>query len=97
MNASSESGVCPTEIFTILLSKLVIKNIRIVQAKSFSNVIDINYLALTKLDGTAKGGVVIGICDQLNIPIKYIGVGESINDLQLFNKKEFVDSLFIDN
>ena len=64
------------------------------QAKSFLNVIDINYLALTKLDGTAKGGVVIGICDQLNIPIKYIGVGESIDDLQLFDKKQFVESLF---
>ena len=64
------------------------------QAKSFMNVIDINYLALTKLDGTAKGGVVIGICDQLHIPIKYIGVGESIDDLQLFDKKQFVESLF---
>jgi len=64
------------------------------QAKSFLNVIDVNYLALTKLDGTAKGGVVIGICDQLNIPIKYIGVGESIDDLQLFDKKQFVESLF---
>ena len=65
------------------------------QAKRFLEVIDINYLALTKLDGTAKGGVVIGICDQLSIPIKYIGVGESIDDLQLFNKKQFVDSLFL--
>jgi fused signal recognition particle receptor len=51
-------------------------------------------LALTKLDGTAKGGVVIGISDQFKIPVKYIGVGEGINDLQLFNKKEFVESLF---
>ena len=66
------------------------------QAKRFLDVIDINYLALTKLDGTAKGGVVIGICDQLNIPIKYIGVGESIDDLQLFDKKQFVESLFED-
>ena len=65
------------------------------QAKRFLDVIDINYLALTKLDGTAKGGVVIGICDQLNIPIKYIGVGESIDDLQLFDKKQFVESLFL--
>ena len=65
------------------------------QAKRFLDVIDINYLALTKLDGTAKGGVVIGICDQLSIPIKYIGVGESIDDLQLFDKKQFVESLFL--
>ena len=65
------------------------------QAKNFVKVIDINHLALTKLDGTAKGGVVIGICDQLNIPIKYIGVGEGVDDLQLFDKQQFVDSLFI--
>ena len=65
------------------------------QAKNFMKVIDINHLALTKLDGTAKGGVVIGICDQLNIPIKYIGVGEGLDDLQLFDKKQFVDSLFV--
>ena len=52
-------------------------------------------MALTKLDGTAKGGVVIGIFDQLNIPIKYIGVGEGVDDLQLFDKQQFVDSLFI--
>jgi fused signal recognition particle receptor len=51
-------------------------------------------LAITKLDGTAKGGVVIGISDQFKIPVKYIGLGEGITDLQLFNKKEFVESLF---
>ena len=51
-------------------------------------------MALTKLDGSAKGGVVISICDQLSIPIKYIGVGENISDLQLFDKMRFVDSLF---
>jgi fused signal recognition particle receptor len=55
---------------------------------------EINALAITKLDGTAKGGVVIGISDQMKIPVKYIGVGEGIDDLQLFNKEEFVDSLF---
>ncbi len=66
------------------------------QAKRFLDVIDVNYLALTKLDGTAKGGVVIGICDQLSIPIKYIGVGESIDDLQLFDKKQFVESLLVE-
>jgi len=64
------------------------------QAKQFSATTDINALAITKLDGTAKGGVVIGISDQMKIPVKYIGVGEGIDDLQVFNKKEFVDSLF---
>jgi len=66
------------------------------QAKQFSLATDINALAITKLDGTAKGGVVIGISDQMKIPVKYIGVGEGINDLQIFNKTEFVDSLFSD-
>lgn len=64
------------------------------QCKQFTQATDVNALALTKLDGTAKGGVVIGISDQFKIPVKYIGVGERINDLQLFNKKEFVNSLF---
>ncbi len=64
------------------------------QAKQFSLATDINALAITKLDGTAKGGVVIGISDQMKIPVKYIGVGEGIADLQVFNKTEFVDSLF---
>ncbi len=64
------------------------------QCKQFTQATDVNALALTKLDGTAKGGVAIGISDQFKIPVKYIGVGEKIGDLQLFNKKEFVDSLF---
>lgn len=64
------------------------------QAKEFSAVTQITSLAITKLDGTAKGGVVIGISDQLKVPVKYIGLGEKMEDLQLFNKKEFVDSLF---
>jgi len=64
------------------------------QAKQFSQVTDITCLALTKLDGTAKGGVAIGISDQLKIPIKYIGVGEGIHQLQIFNKRAFVESLF---
>lgn len=64
------------------------------QCKQFTQATDVNALALTKLDGTAKGGVVIGISDQFKIPVKYIGVGEKMDDLQLFNKKEFVDSLF---
>jgi len=64
------------------------------QCKQFTAVTSVNALALTKLDGTAKGGVVIGISDQFKIPVKYIGVGEKIDDLQVFNKHEFVDSLF---
>jgi fused signal recognition particle receptor len=64
------------------------------QAKQFMNATEVSALALTKIDGTAKGGVVIGISDQLQIPVKYIGVGEGIDDLQVFNKHEFVDSLF---
>ncbi len=64
------------------------------QAKQFSLATDISALAITKLDGTAKGGVVIGISDQMKIPVKYIGVGEKMEDLQVFNKMEFVDSLF---
>lgn len=64
------------------------------QAKQFTKVTQVNALALTKLDGTAKGGVVIGISDMFKIPVKYIGVGEKMEDLQLFNKEEFVDSLF---
>lgn len=65
-----------------------------IQAQEFTKVTEITSLAITKLDGTAKGGVVIGISDQFKIPVKYIGVGEQVNDLQVFNKAEFVDSLF---
>lgn len=64
------------------------------QAKQFSAVTQITSLAITKLDGTAKGGVVIGISDQLKVPVKYIGLGEKMEDLQLFNKTQFVNSLF---
>ena len=64
------------------------------QAKQFTAATEVNALALTKLDGTAKGGVVIGISDQLKIPVKYIGVGEGIDHLQVFDRKAFVDSLF---
>lgn len=64
------------------------------QAKQFTKATEVNALALTKLDGTAKGGVVIGISDQFKIPVKYIGVGEGVDDLQFFNKKDFIDSLF---
>jgi fused signal recognition particle receptor len=66
------------------------------QAKEFSKATEITALAITKLDGTAKGGVVIGISDQLQIPVKYIGIGEGLDDLQIFRKREFVDSLFGD-
>ena len=64
------------------------------QAKQFTAATEVNALALTKLDGTAKGGVVIGISDQFRIPVKYIGVGEGIDHLQIFDRKAFVDSLF---
>lgn len=64
------------------------------QARQFSAATQVSHLAITKLDGTAKGGVVIGISDQFRIPVKYIGLGEGIEDLQVFNKKEFVGSLF---
>ena len=64
------------------------------QAKQFTKATEVDSLALTKLDGTAKGGVVIGISDQFKIPVRYIGVGEGMEDLQIFNKHEFVDSLF---
>lgn len=65
-----------------------------IQAQEFTKATEVSALAITKLDGTAKGGVVIGISDQFKIPVKYIGVGEQVNDLQVFNKGEFVDSLF---
>jgi fused signal recognition particle receptor len=64
------------------------------QAKQFTAATEVNALALTKLDGTAKGGVAIGISDQFKIPVKYVGLGEKIEDLQIFDRFEFVDSLF---
>jgi fused signal recognition particle receptor len=64
------------------------------QARQFTKATEVTSLAITKLDGTAKGGVVLGISDQFKIPVKYIGVGEGIDHLQVFDKKEFVDSLF---
>jgi fused signal recognition particle receptor len=65
-----------------------------IQAREFTKATEVTALAITKLDGTAKGGVVIGISDEFKIPVKYIGVGEKVDDLQVFNKMEFVDSLF---
>jgi fused signal recognition particle receptor len=64
------------------------------QAKQFTQTTDVTSLAITKLDGTAKGGVVLAIAHQFKIPVKYIGVGEQMQNLQIFNKYEFVDSLF---
>ena len=64
------------------------------QAKEFMRATDITALAVTKLDGTAKGGVVVGIVDQFRIPIKFVGIGEGIDDLKVFNKREFTSSLF---
>lgn len=66
----------------------------VIQAREFTKATEVTSLAVTKLDGTAKGGVVIGISDEFKIPVKYIGVGEKVDDLQVFNKMEFVDSLF---
>jgi fused signal recognition particle receptor len=66
----------------------------VIQAREFTKATDVTALAITKLDGTAKGGVVIGISDEFKIPVKYIGVGEKADDLQIFNRTEFVDSLF---
>jgi fused signal recognition particle receptor len=65
-----------------------------IQAREFTKATDVSSIAITKLDGTAKGGVVIGISDEFKIPVKYIGIGEKLDDLQVFNKYEFVDSLF---
>jgi fused signal recognition particle receptor len=65
-----------------------------IQAKEFTKATEVTSIAITKLDGTAKGGVVLGISDEFKIPVKYIGVGEQVNDLQIFNKYEFVDSFF---
>jgi fused signal recognition particle receptor len=67
------------------------------QAKQFTSSTGITAMAITKLDGTAKGGVVIGISDQFKIPVKYIGIGEKMEDLQIFDRFEFVDSLFTSN
>ena len=64
------------------------------QAKQFIKITEVNALAITKLDGTAKGGVVIGVSDQFNIPVKYIGIGERLEDLHIFDREAFVDSLF---
>lgn len=69
----------------------------VIQAREFTKATDVTCLAITKLDGTAKGGVVIGISDEFKIPVKYIGVGEKVEDLQVFNRMEFVDSLFRKN
>jgi fused signal recognition particle receptor len=69
----------------------------IIQAREFTKATEVTCMAITKLDGTAKGGVVIGISDEFKIPVKYIGVGEKVDDLQVFNKSEFVDSLFKKN
>jgi len=65
-----------------------------IQAREFTKATDVTSIAITKLDGTAKGGVVIGISDEFKIPVKYIGIGEKVEDLLVFNKYEFVDSLF---
>ena len=86
-----ELAECSKEIL-IVLDGTTGQN-ALIQAKEFSEVTNITGIVLTKLDGTAKGGVVIGICDDLKIPVKYIGVGEKIDDLQRFDSEEFVKAL----
>jgi fused signal recognition particle receptor len=66
----------------------------IAQARQFNDALQVSGIALTKLDGTAKGGVIIGICDELKIPVRYIGIGEKVADLRVFQAREFVDALF---
>ena len=66
------------------------------QTKQFTQVTDVNSLAITKMDGTAKGGVIIGICDQYKVPVRYIGLGEQIDQLKVFDKQQYLDSLFSD-
>ena len=85
-------GKCPHEILLVLDGSTGQNAYE--QAKQFSEVTKVTSMMVTKLDGTAKGGVVIGISDQLSIPIKYIGTGESIDDIQLFDKVDFVESFF---
>ena len=82
----------PHEVLLVLDASTGQNAIR--QAEEFTRSVDVTGLVLTKLDGTAKGGIVIGISHEFQIPVKYIGVGEGIDDLQLFDKKEFVDALF---
>jgi len=82
----------PHEVLLVLDATTVQNAIE--QAKAFTAATEVTSLALTKLDGSAKGGVVLSISDQFKIPIKYIGVGEGIEQLQVFNKKQFIDSLF---
>jgi fused signal recognition particle receptor len=86
------SGNAPHEVLLVLDGST--GQNAFIQADAFTKATDVTALAITKLDGTAKGGVVIGISDQFKIPVKYIGVGEKIEDLQVFNKRTFVDSLF---
>ena len=92
---SKKMGSAPHEVLLVLDATTGQNAIE--QATHFTNATDVTALALTKLDGTAKGGVAIGISDQFKVPIKYLGVGEGIEQLQIFNKRAFVDSLFKDN
>ena len=66
----------------------------ILQARDFNETIDVTGIALTKLDGTAKGGIILGVCDELEIPVRYVGVGEQVDDLREFSAPDFVDALF---
>ncbi len=90
MNKAKEGA--PHEVLLVLDATTGQNGIQ--QAKEFKNAVDVNSIALTKLDGTAKGGVVVAICDELGLPVRYIGVGEKVEDLRDFDPEEFVDALF---
>ena len=90
--SNATSGICSSEVLLVLDGSTGQNAFQ--QAKEFSRATDVNSLAVTKLDGTAKGGVVIGIVDQFQVPIRFLGIGEGIDDLKPFDKKEFVESLF---
>ncbi|TDI76071.1 MAG: signal recognition particle-docking protein FtsY, partial [Bacteroidetes bacterium] len=82
----------PHEVLLVLDASTGQNAIR--QAEEFTRAVDVTGLILTKLDGTARGGIVIGISNEFRIPVKYIGVGEGVDDLQIFDRKRFVDALF---
>jgi fused signal recognition particle receptor len=90
---SRELDGAPNE--TLLVLDATTGQNAIQQAKMFNEAIDITGIILTKLDGTAKGGVILAIADELNVPVKFIGIGESLGDLREFNAEEFVEALFV--
>jgi len=94
INRIIEKEAAKAQVEKLIVIDATSGNNALVQAKAFNEAIALDGIILTKLDGTAKGGMIINICKQLQIPVKYIGVGESIDDLKIFNAKEFVEALF---